>query len=166
MGAVKGTKIIYLFRELSKAAEEDAFTIAFATENERTVEVDSDSTPTKDGAIIVPGTPETSISATSLLKENDEKIDEIEDATYDNKLMEIWEADLSRKVGSTGNKYKGKYFQGYISSFGKTSNAEDYVEVSLEFSVNGKGKRGDITVPQEAIDESDYVFVDTTKTGA
>lgn len=48
----------------------------------------------------------------------------------------------------------------------KTSNAEDMVEVSLTFGVNGTGQKGDVTVTTAQQEIAAYVFTDTTKTGA
>ena len=81
-------------------------------------------------------------------------------------LIEVWEANLSEPADSGENKFKGMYFQGYLTEFEKTSSAEDYVECSLTFGINGSGKRGDVTVTVEQQEIADYVFADTKKTGA
>lgn len=73
--AVQGKKIVYLFRIKSKAASNDAKTIAFTTENGRTKSKDADSTMTKDGPIRTPGTTETEITVSSILAKGDELID-------------------------------------------------------------------------------------------
>lgn len=66
----------------------------------------------------------------------------------------------------TSTKYKGMYFQGYLTELGKTSSAEDMVEVSLTFGINGNGKRGNVTVTAAQQEVADYVFTDTPSTGA
>ena len=53
-----------------------------------------------------------------------------------------------------------------MTEFEKTSNAEDMVEISLTFGINGKGVKGDVTVTAEQQEAASYVFVDTPKTGA
>ncbi len=58
------------------------------------------------------------------------------------------------------------YFQGYLTELEKTSNAEDMVEVSLTFGINGSGARGNVTVSAEQQEIASYVFKDTKKTGA
>ena len=70
--------------------------------------------------------------------------------------------------GETENagKFKAKYFQGYITEMGKTSNAEDFVEIALTFAVNGVGADGYDTVTAEQQEVASYVFADTQKTGA
>ena len=162
--AVAGKKLVYLYRIMSKAATADGVALAFTTENERTKSKDSDSVVTKDGAIRVPGASEVEITATSLLAKGDKFIDELEDAMDNDEIIEIWEANLEETAGD--NKFKGMYFQGYLTEISKASNAEDHVEVSLTFAVNGNGARGDVTVSAEQQEIAAYVFADTQKTGA
>lgn len=163
--AVSGKKIVYLYRILEKAATDDGTLIAFTTENGRTKSKDADSTMTKDGAIRTPGASEVEITATTILSKGDTMISDLEDAMDADKIIEIWEVNLEED-GTTEGKYKGMYFQGYLTEVEYTSNAEDMVEVSLTFGINGNGKRGDVTVSAEQQALADYVFADTAKTGA
>ena len=164
--AVQGKKIVYLYRIADKAATAAAVTLAFTTENGRTKSKDADSTETKDGAVRTPGASEVEITATSILSKGDTLIDDLEDAMDADKLIEIWEANLEEPASAGTNKFKGMYFQGYLTEIEKTSNAEDMVEVSLTFGINGTGKRGDVTVSAEQQEIANYVFKDTSKTGA
>ena len=163
--AVSGKKLVYLYRIKSKAATAAGVALAFTTENERTKSKDSDSVVTKDGSIRVPGAVEQEITATSLLAKGNTFVDELEDAMDNDELIEIWEANLD-EPGEGGNKFKGMYFQGYLTEVSRSSNAEDHVEVSLTFAINGSGKRGDVTVTEEQQAVAEYVFADTAKTGA
>ena len=164
--AVQGKKIVYLYRVEKNAATKDGTQIAFTTENERTKSKDADSTATKDGSIRTPGTAEVEITATSILAKGDEIIDELEEAMDSDDLIEIWEANLDEPADDGENKFKGTYFQGYLTEIDKTSSAEDFVEISLTFGVNGNGAKGDVTVSAEQQELAAYVFKDTTKTGA
>lgn len=164
--AVHGKKLVYLYRILSKAAAAAGATLAFTTENERTKSKDSDSTPTKDGPILTPGEVEQEITATSILAKGDALIDELEDALDNNELCEIWEANLDEPATDGGEKFKGRYFQGYLTEVSYSSSSEDYVEVSLTFGINGSGAKGDVTVSAEQQERAAYVFADTTSTGA
>lgn len=164
--AVQGKKLVYLYRIASNEATADGTTLAFTTENSRTMSKDADSTATKDGSIRTPGTAEVEISATSILAKGDELIDALEEAMEDDELMEIWEANLDEPASTGNNKFKGKYFQGYLTEFEKTSSAEDYVECSLTFGINGTGASGEVTVTTEQQEVAAYVFKDTQKTGA
>lgn len=162
--AVQGKKIVYLYRILSDAATDDGTTLAFTTENSRTKSKDSDSTITKDGSIRTPGTAEVEITATSILSKGDELVDKLEDAMDNDSIIEIWEANLEEPAEAGENKFKGMYFQGYLTEIEKTSNAEDMVEVSLTFGINGVGARGDVTVSAAQQEVANYVFTDTERT--
>mgnify|MGYP003306690048 CR=1 FL=1 len=164
--AVQGADIVYLYRIKSKAANTNGVALAFTTENERTKTKDGDSTATKDGSIRTPGVVEQEITATSILAKGDTLVAELEDAMDSDELMEIWEANLAEPVGEGTNKFAGRYFQGYLTEVSVSSNAEDHVEVSLTFGINGSGAKGEVTVSAEQQEVANYVFVDTAKTGA
>ena len=139
--AVAGKKIVYLYRILSTEKDHDATALAFTTENERTKSKDADSTVTKDGTVRTPGAAEGEITASSLLKKGDKFIDELEAALDDDEKMEIWEVNLAEPQASSTDKFKAKYFQGYLTEIDKTSNAEDNVELSLTFGLGRKRRR-------------------------
>ncbi len=163
--AVQGKDIVYLFRILSEAATKDAVVMAFTTENERTKSKDADSVATKDGAIRVPGATEIEISATAILAVGDDLAERLEDAMDNDEIMEIWEVNLAEK-GATEGKFKGRYFQGYLTEFSLSSSAEDHAEYSTTFAINGSGVKGEVTVSAEQQEIAAYVFADTKKTGA
>ena len=164
--AVHGKKIVYLYRILEDAATEAGTVMAFVTENALTISKDADTTMTKDGSIRTPGEMEIELTATSLLVKGDTMFDKLKQAMAEDKLVEIWEANLAEPVGTGSNKFKGTYYQGYLTEFEKTSSAEDFVEVATTFGINGTGADGDVTVTAEQQEIADYVFKDTTKTGA
>lgn len=164
--AVQGKKIVYLYRILSKAATNAAVAMAFVTENSRTKSKDADSTATKDGSIRTPGASEVEITATSILAKGDTLFDELEEAMDNDELIEVWEANLDEPVGENSNKFKGRYYQGYLTEFELASSAEDFTEVSTTFAMNGSGVKGDVTVSVEQQEVAAYVFKDTEKTGA
>ena len=164
--AVSGKKIIYLYRLLEEASTADATAIAFVTENSTTISKDADSTATKDGNVRAPGTAEIEISATSLLANGDTMYDKMRSAMLADKLIEIWEVNLAEPIASKSDKFKGTYYQGYLTEFEKTSNAEDYVEVATTFGINGSGADGEVTVSDQQQEVAAYVFADTQKTGA
>lgn len=163
---VQGKKIVYLFRVLKDAATENAKAMAFVTENERSKSVDYETTATKDGAVQTPGEVEHEITATTILS-TDGSAEKFEDAMDENELIEIWEANLAEPVGENSNKFKGRYFQGYLKEFTLTSSAEEHAEYETTFGINGKGAKGDVTVTEEQQALADYVFKDTAaSTGA
>jgi len=164
--AVQGKKMVYLFRIASEQATENGTILAYTTENGRTKSKDADSTATKDGSIRTPGTAEEEITATTILAVGDTMLDKLEAAMDNDGLIEAWEANLSEPISGTTDQFKGKYFQGYLTSFDTTSSAEDYVEKSITFGVNGVGKSGNVTVTTAQQEIADYAFKDTPATGA
>ncbi len=154
----KGIDRILLFRVLDSAGE--ASKLAFQTEHEVSKTRDSDSVATKDGAVRSLGDLETEISVTSILAKGDEFADEIEEAFDDGEVIEIWDIDRSGEV--SGGKHPATYFQAYMTDFSQTPNAEDDVEMEMEFSVNGKGVKGEATLSEEQADVVQYAFQDTT----
>lgn len=162
--AVQGKKIIYLFRVLSKSATKAAAAMAFVTENERTKSKDADSTATKDGAIRTPGATETEITATAILSKGDTLPEELEEAMDNDELLEIWEVNLAEE--GEGGKFKGTYYQGYLTEFSLSSSAEEHAEYSTTFAINGNGAKGECTVTAEQQEIAQYVFKDTESTGA
>ncbi len=160
--AVQGKRIVYLFRIAEEASTTAGKVIAFTTENGRTKSKDADSTATKDGNIRTPGVSETEITVTAILSKGDTMIGKLEEAMDTDKLIEIWEANLD-EAGTGSNKFKGMYFQGYITEFEKTSNAEDHVECSLTFGINGSGAKGDVTVTDAEQAVASYAFKDSVQ---
>lgn len=162
---VQGKKLVYLFRPLKSAAETDGTVLAFTTENSTSISKDADTTATKDGTIRTPGEMEIEISATALLSKGDTMYAKLKSAMENDELIEIWEANLAEPSISGENKFKGTYYQGYLTSLEKTSSADGFVEVSTNFAINGSGADGDITVTAEQQEIANYVFADTKKTG-
>lgn len=162
--AVSGKRIIYLYRVFKEASETNAQGVAFTSENGRTVSVESESTVTKNGSIRTPGTPEIEITATSYLAKGDTLIERLEEAQLNGDIIEIWEVNLDEPVDDGTDKFKGTYYQGYLTEFEKTSSAEEYTEISLTFGINGTGKKGAVTVSAEDQEAADYAFADTQKT--
>lgn len=162
--AVQGKKIVYLYRVLEEAGSAGAVAMAFVTENTRTKSKDADSTATKDGAIRTPGASEVEITATSILAKGDTLYAKLEDAMDNDKLIEIWEANLDEPAAEGDNKFAGCYYQGYLTEFELSSSAEDFVEVSTTFAINGSGAKGDVTVSVEQQEMAAYAFTDTNAT--
>ena len=166
---VQGKKMIYLMRVLGDAATEAAAVVPYTTEDTLTISADGDTTATKDGPITTPGTPEIEFSKTAIMAYDssvtgDTIVDKLRQAVVDGSIVELWEANLARPA-STSGKYKGMYYQGLLTEFEVTANAEDLCEVSFSYRANGTGAEGDVTVTAEQQEIASYTFVDTPKTG-
>ena len=164
--AVQGSRIVYLYRLLEEQATEDAFRLAFVTEDSISYSKDADSTITKDGAIRTPSAAEIEKPVTCILAKGDEDIAKLKNAMLNDKIVELWEANLDEPATGGNNKFKGTYFQGYITEFEKSSNAEDMVEIDMTIGVNGKGVDGNVTVSADQQEDASYVFTDTPKVNA
>ena len=70
--AVRGKKIVYLYRLKKDAAKNAATALAFTTENGRTTSKDADTTETKDGTIRTPGAAEVEIGDDNAASGRDE----------------------------------------------------------------------------------------------
>ena len=161
MSAVQGSKIVYLYRLLEEQATADAFRIAYVTEDSISYSKDADSTVTKDGTIRTPSAVEIEKPMTCILSQGDTDIDKLKGAMLNDKIVELWEANLDEPIANQNNKFKGTYFQGYITSYEKTSNAEDMVEIQMTIGVNGKGADGNVTVTASQQEDASYIFTDT-----
>lgn len=164
--AVAGKKIVYLYRLLKEQASVDAVRMAFVTEDGISYSKDADSTVTKDGSIRTPSAAEVEKTMTSILVKGDTTIAKLKEAMMNDELIEVWEANLEEPViGGGPNKFSGTYFQGYLTEYEKTSNAEDMTEITMTVAINGSGVDGPVTVTDDQQEDAGYVFVDTPATG-
>ena len=154
--AKKGIDSILLFRVLKEQANKLAFQTAHSSEKSR----DTNTSQTKDGVLQTIGGIEVTLSATSIMAENDPLVAELEQAMNNGDLVEIWE--IEKGAAKVAEKYPATYYQGYITSFNKTKNAEDLVELEMEFGINGVGASGNATLTEEQAQVVQYVFEDTT----
>ena len=164
---IAGAKIIYLFREYSKRTTDDAKIIAFQTEGTETISKDADVTNTKSGPIRTPKDAEIEISVTAILEKGDSILKALRKASRTGALIECWKVNLEEKgTADNANKYEATYYQGYLTNVEESAEAEDFVEVSMDFGANGTGEDGYVTLSQEQEEATQYSFQDVTKTGA
>ena len=162
--AKQGIDLILLYRVRSKATEEAAWKMAFQTEHENSKSRSADTTPTKDGGIITLGEIEYTLTGTSIVAKGDPHVDEMDEAFDNGEVIEVWEIDKAEKgTGENANKYKAKYAQAYLTSFGWTPAAEDALELSQEFGVFGRQQKGYATLTDEQAEVVQYAFTDTVK---
>lgn len=180
--AKQGIHSILLFRLLKEASNGAATKLAFQTEHEVGKSRDVDGQKTKDGIVQSVGALEYDFKATSILAKGDELAAKLEKAMEDGELVEIWDIDSEEtsKNGDSGNKlakvwginntgtsggngkYLATYYQGYISSFSAKKNAEENIEIEMEFAINGVGKKGFATLTEQQKTAVQYAFKDTT----
>ncbi|EGO9936992.1 phage major tail protein, TP901-1 family [Enterococcus faecium] len=164
MEALKGIDFILLYRLLKKETQEAAWKMAFQTEHENGLSRDSDSTVTKDGNVQSLSPVEYDFSATSIVAKGDSHVDEMKQALLNGDIIEIWEINKAEQgTDDDANKYKATYYQAYVSEFTPSAAAEDNVELSLSFAVNGVGQDGYATLTEDQADVVQYAFKDTVK---
>lgn len=164
MEALKGIDVILLYRRLSQAGNEVAWKMAFQTEHENSITRDSDAVVTKDGTVQSLKPVSYDFTATSLVGKGDAHVDEMRKAMLDGELIELWEINRVEKgTGPDANKFKATYYQAYIAEYTPTANAEDNVELSMSFAINGVGQDGYATLTAEQEEVVQYEFSDTTK---
>lgn len=160
--AVKGIDIIWLYRILKDAQTEPAFKVAYQTENGLTETKDADATATKDGSIRLPGDLETEGSMTSILAKGDVYIKKLRQAMRKGDKVEFWEINKSEEGTETNvGKFAGTYYQGYVTEYTRDSTAEDLVEVSVSYAMEGEGQDGFCTLTTDQAEVVQYAFRDT-----
>lgn len=158
---LKGIDRILLFRVYKATGVVAASKLAFQTEHEISMSRDVDSTKTKDGTRQVLGDVEIEISATSIVAKEDTVVGELKKAFLDGDIIEIW--DIDRSGEGSSDKYPATYFQGYMTDFSQNPNAEDDVELSMDFAINAQGVEGEATLTAEQNDVLQYAFADTVE---
>ncbi|GGC98342.1 phage major tail protein, TP901-1 family [Enterococcus sp. DIV0242_7C1] len=167
MTALSGVDVVWRFRLAEDEGNEQAWGLAYSTENGYSKSKESESTVTKDGSVVTPGATETTVSATTLYKIGSTQIDKLESAMDENKRVQIWRIN-TKEIGTGANegKYKAKYFEGFFTSFEETDSAENKVEYSLEWAIEGAGKNGFASLVVDTTEGGDYEFKDTVKVEA
>lgn len=160
--ATPGKHVIYMYRVASQKGKEAGKRLALTTENALTITTDADSTATKDGTIRTPNPAELSLKTTAVLAQNDPMYKELKKAQISNGLIEVWETNLDDPVEGKDGTFNGTYYQGFLTEMELTSSADDYVKLTLTYGVNGTGVEGEVTVPQELLEDASYAFEDTT----
>lgn len=162
MEALKGIDVILLYRLLSKSSEGPAWKMAFQTEHENGLTRESEATVTKDGNVHTLSPVEYDFSATSIVAKGDTHVNEMKKALLDGEIVEIWEINKAENgIGEDADKYKATYYQAYVSEFTPNATAEDNVELSLAFAVNGVSQEGYATLSEDQAKVIQYTFKDT-----
>ena len=92
----------------------------------------------------------------------DENVKKVKAALLKDKVVEVWEINTAIEgTGENAGKYESCYYNGYITEFELTANAEDFTEYSLTVGVFGEPKDGYATLTQEQQEAAQYVFKDT-----
>ena len=148
--ALQGKSLMLFFRDYSKRTTEDAAKLRFQTEHSIKLEKESTSTATKDGNINSVSDGAASADIKSVAYKEDGGTVEVWKTLRknfkENKLMELWQVDLSSKNES--GEYDVEYYQGYFTAFELSAPSDDKVELSTTFAINGNGIEGTDTLTE------------------
>lgn len=160
--AVNGIDVIWAMRVIEEEQSENATVLAFQTEGDFNETRDADSKITKSMTLRSPGKLETEGSMTAIWRRGDEAEAKFKKALRKGKKIGFWMIDALNKHASEENKFLSEYFEGYLTERGLTFSAEDFVEISYSFGLEGEGQEGYATLTAEQQAVVQYVFKDTT----
>lgn len=163
--AAKGIDIIWAMRIIEEEQSEHATVLAFQTEGELTESRDADSKITKSMTLRIPGTLETEGSMTAIWMRGDVAEKKFKQALRRGKKVGFWMIDSMDPDPSNSDKFMSEYFEGYLTERGMTFAAEDFVEMTYSFGLEGEGQEGYATLTKEQQAVVQYVFKDTTPLG-
>lgn len=156
--AVQGKDRILMFRV--KGDKKAATKLSFQTEHKWKYERKTDSTKTKDGAVVSDGGLEVTLEIKGISSRDDLNIT-LANSVIKGQKLEIWDIDLAGE--KQGDKYPAIYAIGQLSSWEVPSNVEDLSEISTEASIIGIPKEGFATLTSEQEEAIQYVFADTVE---
>lgn len=150
MDAVKGKDIVWLYR--IKGDTDAAFKIAFQTGNDVNESISADLTDTKDGGVRVPGALEADGSMTSLLTVGDEHVKACRQALRNFDKVQFWQINKAEQDDTT-SEYNATYYEGYFTDYSQSAPADDLVEITLDFALEGEPQEGTapLTADQSAL---------------
>ena len=156
---ILGKDKILKFRRLADAKKGVAARLALQIEHTITYEANADSKMTKDGPINYSGGVNTTIEM-SAVSTRDEVNTMLRQSVLKQELLEVWEIDLGAEPNEKGE-YPAKYGRGLLSEWEDPANVEEAVQFTTSFNVDGELQDGYVSVPDEEIQEVQYVFRNT-----
>lgn len=143
--AINGKDLLAFFRRFADKATVDARRNRFQTEHTVSAEKETNSTTTKDGNLnsIADGESTAEFTSIAYREEGAGVIalwKEMRKWFRNNELVEFWQVDLGSKRNVDGKDiFDVDYYQGHFTSFELSAPADDLVELSFEFAIDGKG---------------------------
>lgn len=154
--AINGKDRILMFRV--KGDRKAAAKLSLQTEHTWKYERKTESTKTKDGAVVSDGGLEVTLEIKGI-SSRDELNVMLANSVIQGQQIEIWDIDLAGQ--KQGKKYPAKYAIGQLSSWEVPANVEELSEISTEASIIGVPVDGYATLTDEQAAAVQYVFADT-----
>lgn len=161
--ALQGMNALLYIRLLKNADKEDGQLVPMQTSMDFDLKRDSDSTTTKSGNVNTTSSIETELK-TEFIDNISKVSDDLYDAIMNNERVEAWKINIDR-INDTGQ-YFAWYMRGSVTEDSNGNDSDDNATRELTFSIDGKPKRGWLTLPESAKEELDYVFRGIVKTSS
>uniref|UniRef100_UPI003F562F51 phage major tail protein, TP901-1 family n=1 Tax=Lactobacillus acidophilus TaxID=1579 RepID=UPI003F562F51 len=159
--ALQGMNALLYIRLLKNADKEDGQLVPMQTSMDFDLKRDSDSTTTKSGNVNTTSSIETELK-TEFIDNISKVSDDLYDAIMNNERVEAWKINIDR-INDKGQ-YFAWYMRGSVTEDSNGNDSDDNATRELTFSIDGKPKRGWLTLPESAKEELDYVFRGIVKT--
>lgn len=161
--ALQGMNSLLYVRLLKNADKEDGQLVPMQASMDFNLKRDSDSTTTKSGNVNTTSSIETELK-TEFIDNISKVSDDLYDAIMNNERVEAWKINIDR-INDTGQ-YFAWYMRGSVTEDSNGNDSDDNATRELTFSIDGKPKRGWLTLPESAKEELDYVFRGIVKTSS
>lgn len=152
---LQGMDTVAFFRKLSKSATEEGHLLPWQTSLSFDPQRDSDTNPTKDGAVQTSSSVETDFEV-EFTNNTSAIADEMYDSLFNGDVMEGWIVYRNRR--NTEGKYFAFYLQATVSEDSNDNDPDDNSTRDVSFAVSGTPKRGWLELPESAQEAIDYIF--------
>lgn len=153
--ALQGVDTVAYARKLSEAKTVSGQLVPWQTGVTFDPSRDSDSTVTKSGNVQTSSTVTTE-SELDFVHNTSAIADAMYDSLFDGEVLEIWV--IYRKRRNATGQYFAWYYRVTVSEDSNENDPDGPSTRSVSFAVQGKPKRGWVTLSEEQQDELDYVF--------
>lgn len=154
-----GKHKILMFRLLEDAADDSAAKLALQTNHSWSYTRSTESTATKDGAIVSQGGLEATLNIEAVASD-DPVNNMLKEAVIESKKLEVWEIDIGAE--QVEGKYPATYAQGNLENWEVPNEVEGLVTLSTTMRIDGAPKDGMATITAEQAEEISYAFRDVT----
>ena len=154
---IQGKSHVLFMRALKDKETEDGSKLRFQTEHSISEDKETETVGTKDGNQISINDGESTIDITSYAYNEDDNTEafwkQVHKWFKDNEKVEIWDVDLSKET--TEGTLNATYYRGFFTSFEQSKPYDGNIELSISYSIEGKGVEGTdtLTPAQQAVAE-------------
>lgn len=150
MATLSGIERILLFRIEDEVG--NAWKLAYQTEHELSESRDYEINETKDGSINSAGAYEGTISASAYMAQGDAYITELKEVIRERnpRKVEVWDIETAN-ADEEALTIPGEYAVCNLTDLTQSAPVDGEVELSLDFSIEGRPYSGDVNVTPELL---------------